>query len=373
MKRIFIISGELSGDIHGAGLMREIIARAPDTEFLGLGGPRMNEVAPSIEDWVESAAVVGISEVIQRYSWFKQRLAACMESIAREKPDAVILIDYTGFNLRIAKAIHKQQLKTQTIYFISPQVWAWRKGRIKEMAQTLDLMICIFPFEKPLYEKSGLRTEFAGHPMVDRVKELRRPWQREPGLVGFFPGSRKAEVKRLFPVMIEAAKIIKHNVPEARFAISAANEKLAGLMSELADTIGFPESKAWIETGTFYDLMQRAETGAVASGTATLEAACFGLPYALIYKVAWPTYFVAKAVMSIDHIGIINVLAQREVVQELLQSDCTPETLAKSMTDLLRSREKREALQKDLAAVVATLGEGGAYIKAAELALNAIP
>jgi lipid-A-disaccharide synthase len=240
------------------------------------------------------------------------------------------------------------------------------------MAKTLDLVICIFPFEKPFYEKSGLRAEFAGHPMVDRVQTLRRSWKREPGLVGWFPGSREDEVRRLFPVMIKAAQLIKQRVPAARFAVSAANEVLASQMRELADEAGVPEAKRWIETGTVYDLMQRAQVGTVASGTATLEAACFGLPYALIYRVAWPTYIAAKLLVRIRFIGIINVLAEREVVSELIQHRCNPRAIAESMIELLTSDERRGVIEAELAAVVATLGEGGSYGRAAKIVLNAI-
>ena len=240
------------------------------------------------------------------------------------------------------------------------------------MARTLDLVICIFPFEKPLYQKSGLHAEFAGHPMVDRVETLRRPWKREPGLVGWFPGSREDEVRRLFPVMIKAAQLIKEQVPNARFAVSAANEVLASQMRELADASGYPDAKRWIETGTVYDLMQRAEVGTVASGTATLEAACFGLPYALIYRISWPTYIAAKILVRIKFIGIINVLAEREVVEELIQHRCTPKAVADSMVALLTSVGKRENLQRGLAEVVATLGAGGAYQRAAKSVIKAI-
>ena len=369
-RHLMIIAGEISGDTHGSGLMREIIAQAPGTRFTGLGGPLMRKIAgEGVEDWLESAAVMGLSEVLAKLSYFKQRMRDCEAALTAEKPDAVIMVDYPGFNLRLAKLIRGMGIDTRIIYYISPQVWAWKKGRLKQMAKTLDLMICIFPFEKPLYEKSGLRTEFAGHPMMDRVQTLRRAWEREPGLVGWFPGSRVDEVRRLFPVMLRASKLIKSSVPHARFAVSAANESLASLMRHMAESAGMPEARAWIETDTVYDLMQRAEVGVVASGTATLEAACFGLPYALIYKVAWPTYVVAKVVVRIKHIGIINVLAGREVVQELVQNLCTPEKVAAAMVELLTQPEKRVALQNDLASVVATLGDAGAYSRAAQAAL----
>ena len=372
-KRLFIVAGEISGDTHASDLMREIVEQAPGTCFKGLGGPLMRKVAgEGVEDWLESAAVLGLVEVLARYGYFKKRMDDCLAAVTEEKPDAVILVDYPGFNLRLAQAIRARNIDTRLLYYISPQVWAWKKGRIKQMAKMLDLMICIFPFEKPLYEKSGLRTEFAGHPMVDRVQTLRRPWQREPGLVGWFPGSRLNEVKRLFPVMMQAAQVIRRSVPGARFAVSAANEALASEMRAMADVAGMPEAKAWIETGTVYDLMQRAETGAVASGTATLEAACFGLPYALVYRVAWSTYLAAKVVVRIKFIGIINVLAGREVVPELVQHLCSPERLGAAMVEMLTHPEKRAALQQDLASVVATLGEGGAYARAAHAVLAAL-
>jgi lipid-A-disaccharide synthase len=240
------------------------------------------------------------------------------------------------------------------------------------MAKVLDLMICIFPFEKDFYEESGLKTEFSGHPMVDRVKTLKRDWPRETGLVGWFPGSRMNEVKRLFPVMLEASKGILLQVPGTRFAVSAANQNLANELRHMADAAGMPEAKRWVEVGTVYDLFQRCQVGAVASGTATLEAACFGMPYALVYRVNAITFAVAKTVVKITKIGIINVLAQRDVVRELVQADLSPDSLALEMVTLLTDTEKRQALEKDLASVVATLGEGGAYARAAQEVMAAL-
>ncbi|WP_395750894.1 lipid-A-disaccharide synthase [Prosthecobacter sp.] len=367
MNRIFIIAGELSGDTHAAGLLRELKLLEPDMKVVGLGGPKMREVVgEGVEDWVETAGVVGLWEVVKMYRYFKEKMNGVLDSILDQKPEAVILVDYPGFNLRLASGLRTAGYKGRILYYISPQVWAWKKGRVKTMAKVLNLMICIFPFEKDFYEKSGLRTEFSGHPMVDRVVTLKREWKREPGLVGWFPGSRLNEVRRLFPIMMDAAKVIKEAMPNARFAVSAANETLAGFMRNMADEHGMPEAKRWIETGTVYDLMQRAEAGAVASGTATLEAACFGLPYTLVYNVSWPTYVIGKLVVRIKHLGIINILAKREVVKELVQGNLNAQTLAKATLELLTSPAKREALQQDLADVVATLGSGGAYTRAAQ-------
>jgi lipid-A-disaccharide synthase len=234
------------------------------------------------------------------------------------------------------------------------------------MAKLLDLMICIFPFEKELYERSGLRTVFAGHPMVDRVKTLTRGWPREAGLVGFFPGSRANEVRKLFPVMMETAKLIQQQMPGVRFAVSAANQTLARLMLDIINASDMPDARRWIETGSVYDLMQRAEVGVVASGTATLEAACFGLPYLLVYKVNPVTYAVGKAVVRIKHLGIVNILAGETVVKEMVQGRFKPEKLSMEVLALLQDNVARDALSARLHEVVAELGEGGAYGRAAD-------
>ncbi len=371
--RIFIIAGEISGDTHGAGFISALRETEPDIEVSGLGGAKMRTVGgDGIEDWVETAGVVGLWEVLKMYGYFKKRFEEVVARVLEEKPDGVVLVDYPGFNLRVAKALREGGYEGRLIYYISPQVWAWKKGRVKTMAKVLDRMICIFPFEKPFYEKSGLETEFAGHPMVDRAAQLRRDWKREPGLVGWFPGSRLNEVKRLFPVMLEAAKLIRKSVPEARFAVSAANEGLASEMRAMADQAGMKEARSWIETGTVYDLMQRAQVGAVASGTATLEAACLGLPYALVYKVTTFTYLAAKFVVRIKNLGIINILAGRDVVPELVQGQLNPTELSRQMIHWLQNEGLREALVADLASVVATLGEGGAYRRAANVCLECL-
>jgi lipid-A-disaccharide synthase len=368
MSRLFFIAGELSGDTHGSGLIQALRDLHPDTQFSGLGGPKMKAAGGTdITDWVETAGVVGLWEVLKMYGYFKQRFNETVAAVLTTKPDAVIFVDYPGFNLRIAKALRENGYSGKLIYYISPQVWAWKKGRVKVMARVLDLMICIFPFEKPFYEASGLPTEFGGHPMVDRTAQLRNTSPRDPNLIGWFPGSRKNEVRLLLPVMLAASQIILRRHPETRFAISAANPTLAAEMTAMAQAAGLPEAASWIETGTVYDLMQRATAGAVASGTATLEAACFGLPYALVYHVNWLTYLVGKSVVRIKHLGMVNILAQREVVKELIQHTLTPDSLAAEMLRLLRDPAARSALQTDLAKVVATLGEPGAYQRAATI------
>ncbi len=368
MKRLFIIAGETSGDTHGAGLMAALQEQHAGVEFHGLGGPKMHALAgDDVEDWIEKAAVVGLVEVLKHYPFFRRKFNEQLKRIAALKPDAVVLIDYPGFNLRMAKALRSRVPGLKIVYYISPQVWAWNRGRIPKMAQWLDLMICIFPFEVALYNASGLNTVFGGHPMTDHLETKRISAPREHDLIGLFPGSREREVARLFPLLLDTAKKLASTRPRLRFAAAASSDKLRDIMVEMAG--GFPVE---VTTGSASDLMQCAAAGIVASGTATLEAAFFGLPYCLVYKVAQPTYLAARQLVKVPYLGIVNILAGREVVREFIQADATPETIAPEIARLLNSATARAALQAELAQVVSTLGGGGAYRKAADLLWQAI-
>ena len=373
MKQLFLVAGELSGDTHGAGLMRALQEFHGPVKFLGLGGPQMRAIGgEGMEDWAAKAGVVGLWEVLKMYAFFKHKFDETLNLIAEAKPDAVVLIDYPGFNLRLAKALRDRGFKQRIIFYISPQVWAWKRGRIKTMARLLDLMICIFPFEKPLYEKSGLPTVFAGHPMVDRIKALKKDGSRESGLVGLFPGSRANEVIRLLPTLLHAAGLIRAKLPTTRFVISAANASLKERMLKIIAASALPEAAGWIELNNSQELMQRVECAAVCSGTATLEAACFGLPYVLVYKVNPITYAVGRGVMKIKYLGIVNVLADDDVVTELVQHDFNAERVASELTGLLSNPSKREALREKFDHVVSLLGEGGAYHRAADAVMEAL-
>ena len=188
---IYFVAGEVSADNHAAALMRSLRVLDPELKFIGRGGPQMQQVAGArIKNWIGDAAVLGLWEVLRKYGYFREQFRQTLNEIQESKPDAVILIDYPGFNLRVARSLRKQSHRHKTVYYISPQVWAWNRGRIPKMARWLDLMLCIFPFEKPLYEQSGLRTEFVGHPIVEQMARDRVPVARDPLLLGLFPGSR---------------------------------------------------------------------------------------------------------------------------------------------------------------------------------------
>jgi len=368
--RLFLLSGERSGDRHGAGLMEELRAKEPDIIFHGLGGVEMHALCPDIPDWVEEAGVVGLVEVLKKYAWFRRKFAETLQQIGELQPDAVILIDYPGFNLRLAKALRQRGYAGKIIYYISPQVWAWHRGRIPGMGKLLDLMICIFPFEKDLYEGCGLRTVFGGHPLVEYHRRRRHNITREPGLIGFFPGSRHREIAKHFPPLLDAAQRMKVERPALKFVASAASEKLAATMRAML--AANPVAGLTIETGTAHTLMQRVACGAVASGTATLEAAILELPYCLIYKVSPGTYLAGRMLIRVPFLGIINILAGREVVKELLQRHCTGRRIAAELLRLSDDSTARTALSGELRTIVEKLAGDDAYGRAAVAILSTL-
>lgn len=359
-KSLFLVSGEISGDTHGAALLESL---GEGWAFSGLGGPRMNGIASDVEDWLDEAAVLGLAEVLRKYGYFRRKMDETARRIRDERPDGVVLIDYPGFNLRLAARLRKEGYDGKLIYYISPQVWAWKQGRIKTMAQLLDLMICIFPFEKVLYEESGLPTVFAGHPLVDSMEGIRDPGiERDPKLVALLPGSREREIAKLYPPMLDAARILLKGDPELRFATTGATGPLTEKLREMSRAAGVR-----VEVGqqSSNQIMQCAAVGVVASGTATLEAACLGLPYCLVYKTAWLTAFAARKLISVEFLGIVNVIAEREVVRELLQERATGNEIAEELGRLLEDKKARSDLEKELAEVVDSLGEGGSHERAA--------
>ena len=356
-----IIAGEASGDTHGAALMRSLRAERPGVRFTGKGGPKMEAEAIAssgqLENWIAEAGVLGLWDVLRHYGYFRRKFDALVEELAAHPPEALILVDYPGFNLRLAKAVRKRRIPARIIYYISPQVWAWNRRRIPEMARALDLMICIFPFEREIYESSGLNTVFVGHPMAGELHAV--PTEaRDATLLGLFPGSRTREVLRIFPSMLGAAGLIHRSRPDIRFEVAAATPAHAELLRKM---ISEHRADITVSTGASRDLMSRAAVGLVCSGTATLEAACLGLPYALVYRGALLTYEVGIRVIRVPYLGIVNILAGRSVIREFIQHAATPAALADESLRLLNSREAREKLSSELAEVVAMLEARESY------------
>ncbi|HXI74557.1 MAG TPA: lipid-A-disaccharide synthase [Pyrinomonadaceae bacterium] len=364
---IYFIAGEVSADNHGAALMRSLRVLDPDLKFIGRGGPQMQQVAGAqFKNWIGDAAVLGLWEVLRKYGYFREQFHQTLNEIKESKPDAVVLIDYPGFNLRLARALRRQSQGHKTIYYISPQVWAWNRGRIKRMAHFIDLVLCIFPFETALYAASGLRAVFVGHPMIERLETQKIDAHRDQNLIGLFPGSRSREVRKIFPVMIEAARLLLQLNPTLRFRVAAASEELALEMNEqLADRQAIE-----INVGETATIMQRAFVGMVASGSATLEAAYFGMPFVLIYKVAWPTYVAARLVVNVDFLGMPNLLAGKEVVPEFIQHEAKPDAIATAVRLLMEDSPARDRMISDFDAITRKLGGTGASERGAHAILD---
>ncbi|MEI8294365.1 MAG: lipid-A-disaccharide synthase [bacterium] len=381
---LWFVAGEESGDSRAVEVMRAIQDQHPSVVFGGAGGSGMAALCErQFDNWVQQAAVTGLWDVLKNYGYFHSKFRAMLAAIREKKPDAVVLVDYPGFNLRLARALRGSGYSGKILYYISPQVWAWNRGRIPKMARFLDLMICVFPFEAPLYEASGLHTVFVGHPLLEALAAKRGGFERENNLLGLFPGSREREVNRNFPVMLEAARLVAEKIPGIRFEASAASESRARVMRRMAE--GFPVE---VREGNAHELMQRATAGIVCSGTATLEAAFFGLPYILIYKTAWLTFEVGRRLVDVNALGIINILnnyqvhppqnpalpakAAPHVVREFIQNDATPNALAEESLRLLTDESARADLRNQLVQIVAMLKAEGASERAAKALLNSL-
>jgi lipid-A-disaccharide synthase len=372
---IYFVAGEVSADNHGAALMRSLrdLSRDWGIHFIGRGGPEMRRVAgEGFKDWLADAAVLGLWEVIRKYGYFRQQFRETLNEIQESKPDAIVLIDYPGFNLRLAHALRRQFQQQRIIYYISPQVWAWNRGRIKKMARILDLVLCIFPFEADLYNKSGLRATFVGHPMLERLRSQRIEIERDPNLIGLFPGSRLPEVRKIFPVMLNTMRELQKQNRDMYFEVAAASRKLTVGLNEILDQHVRDRQVVQIKVGETAAIMRRAFVGIVASGSATLEAAYFRMPFVLIYKVAWPTYLAARLVVNVKHLGMPNVLAEREVIPEFIQHRAKPEAIAKAVWQLMENADPRERMTSEFDAIVGQLGKGDASEKAAEAILEEV-
>ncbi len=371
--KIYFVAGEASGDNHGAALMEALRREQPDLDLLGRGGPQMKRIAGTgFNDWSHEAGVVGLWEVLKHYGYFRREFQKALREIAEAKPDAVVLIDYPGFNLRLARALREKSLGGKIIYYISPQVWAWNRARIPKMAEWLDLMLCIFPFEADLYERSGLRTIFVGHPMIESLEARRLGLSRDPNLIGLFPGSRVREVRKLMPILLEAMRDLHVGRPNLRFEIAAASEALANAIQQEMAAFGGVLPAAQIVIGRTAETMQRSAAGVVASGTATLEAAFFRMPFVLIYKVSGMTYLAGRMLIRVRHLGMPNVLAGREIVPEFIQARARPKAIIRELIRLLEDERRRVQMLADFDEVIGKLGPGGANEAAARAILGAL-
>lgn len=378
MKSILVIAGEVSGDMHAADVVRAARALAPDLRFFGVGGERLRDAGMEILVDAREMAVLGLWEVVKRYGFFRRVFADLLRAADERRPDAVLLIDYPGFNLRFAEEMKRRGIPV--LYYICPQVWAWHRSRIPKMAGLLRRLMVIFPFEVDVFAGTGLRVNYVGHPLVDEARrELASardelPWPSPapgggPGAprVALLPGSRRQELERILPVMWQAAGALERRVPGVGFVLAAASEEAAGWVRDITARAGGGPSRCVILAGATRQVLREATAAMVKSGTSTIEAALMNCPMIVVYKASPITYFFGRMLVRVPHLGMVNLIAGREAFREFLQDAATPEALASAVAPLLDETSERAAALAALRDVQAKLGDGGAAERAAAI------
>ena len=374
-KRIMIVAGEASGDIYGADLAREACRMESGLRFFGIGGARMREAGVETCIDIADMAVVGFVEVLKHFDIISSAYFRLKKILLETPPDLLILIDYPGFNLRLAKVAKRAGVKV--LYYISPQIWAWRQGRVKKIARLVDHMAVILPFEAQLYRQTGVPVTFVGHPMLDLVRvSMNRDQAAESfgldssrKIVGLFPGSRQSEIARMLPTIAAAARNLKERLPEAQFVVPVAStlrrEDLEPHLDAAGVAVTYTEDR-------IHELIRSCDAIVSVSGTVTLEIALVGTPMVIIYRLAPLTYQLAKRLIKIKYIGLCNILAGRSVAEELIQDKATPDAIANSLFAILTEPDTAALRRSELSIIRGCLEKGGASVNVARLALEMI-
>ena len=375
-KKLFLIAGEASGDLQGAALARRLKQLEPTLVLRGIGGPLMASEGIELLHDLTKDAVLGLGDVLRKYSLFRKVFSKALSEIRAFRPDAVILIDYPGFNLRLAKKLNHQ---FKIIYYISPQIWAWGKRRIHTIKKTVDLMIVLFQFEAQLYRAAGVPVVWVGHPLIDIAQtpkprsELRAEWlpkaPPDTKIVALLPGSRHTEVKRILPEMLGVAKTVHARLPKVQFLLSEYNNLPRPLYEKIL-LDAHPTYPIQSIRNRSFDVLFASDAAMVSSGTATLEAALASTPFVILYKTAWSTFFLGRRLIQIPYIGLVNVVAGRKVVPEFIQHEIRAQTIAQETVYLLEHRDLREKMILDLKEVQGKLGAPNAAHRAAEAVLE---
>lgn len=370
--RVLIVAGEASGDLHGSGVVRELKKRLPSVEVFGIGGDAMQREGMELLFHVKELSVMGFVEVLKHLPKIFS-VERTLENIFYErKPNVVLLIDYPGFNLRFAQKIKKTN-GTRVIYYISPQIWAWKKGRIKKMKSAIDTMCVVFPFEKDLYREEGINVEFVGHPLLEElnVSSSRTNFFQQhqldatKKLVAFFPGSRKQEIEKIFPVMMKTARELRNKL-NVQVAVGVAPTLDADFLQSYLS----PKDEILLLSNRTHELMKHTDAAIVTSGTATLETALFETPMMVVYKTSFPTYLLGKMVLRISSIGLVNIVAGKNIVREYLQENATVKNFYGETKRLLFDEPYRMEMKRNLSNVRHSLGTAGASKRVAELILQ---
>ncbi|MGE5575824.1 MAG: lipid-A-disaccharide synthase [Syntrophothermus sp.] len=371
--KVMLVAGEASGDLHGSFVAKKIWEMEPSAEIYGMGGHRMRIAGVHLLFDPTRRSTIGFIEALAAVPLMKKILARMEKEFDLHRPDVIVLIDFPGFNMRVAEMAKQKGIPV--VYYFSPSAWAWGRKRAEKVAATATMVVSVFPFEAQVYREAGANVTYVGHPLVDIVEptmtreEARRflamPMARK--LVALMPGSRRREVRLLLPGMLAAAKLIRKKVPGTEFVLPLAPTITYHEVEPLLKQSGVPVRAISQLT---YDAMQACDMALIASGTATLEAACLGLPMVIVYKVSALTYRVGKLLVKIPYIGLPNIVAGRVVVPELLQDDATPERIAEEAEDILLEPGRADKVREALREVVSRLGEPGVLERVAGLILG---
>jgi lipid-A-disaccharide synthase len=366
--RLYLIAGEASGDLHGSNLMKELVAESGDqVDFRFWGGDKMKEVAGEPAKHIRDLAFMGFIEVLMNLRTILRNIKFCKQDILDFKPDALVLIDYPGFNLRIAKWAKENGIKVY--YYISPQIWAWKESRIHEIKRNVDHMFVILPFEKDFYGKHGMKVEYVGHPLLDAVQNYRTQTQNNTAIstsdkkiIAVLPGSRKQEVSIKLPIMLEALSTFTEYEVIVAGAPSLEEDFYKPYLNE----------RVRLVKGRTYDILMAAEAAVVTSGTATLEAALLGVPEVVCYKGSAISYHIARRLIKVKYISLVNLILDKESVVELIQDECNPIRIREELGAVLDGGSRREKVMKDYDDLKTKLGGGGASKKVAQSLLKTI-
>ncbi len=367
-KHLVIVAGEASGDMHAAHLIETLKRLDPSITFSGLGGPKMRAAGVDLYEDLTKMAVVGFWEVVKHYKDIKKAFNLILKKIDETAVDAVILVDYPGFNLRLARELKKRNIKV--IYYISPQVWAWKQKRVHFIKKNVDKMLVLFQFEKDLYANFGINVEFIGHPLIDTIKThgakesflLSNNLSPEKLTIGILPGSREKEIENLLPVMLDAAKRLAGEFPQIQFLIIKAPTIAR---SSIKQYLQRNSLTCQIIDDNIHDGVNACELCMVASGTATLETAILQKPMVVVYKTSLLTWILAKLFVKIADIGLVNVVAGRRIVPECVQFQATGRRIAAELKNIFTDELKIADMKTNLRAVKESLGPGGASLRAA--------
>lgn len=367
-----VVAGEVSGDMLAAGLVRAIGRRAPAARFFGIGGDELRAAGTEILQDASEMAVMGFLEVAVRLRFFRRVFARMVAEAQARRPDAVILVDYPGFNLRLAARLHAAGIPV--VYYVCPQVWAWHRSRMQAMARSIDLLLSIFPFEPPLFEGSGINVSFVGHPLVDRIAAGTPatdalPWAGTPR-IALLPGSRRTELDRILPAMAAAACLVEDRLPGASFILASPGPAMAEVAGRILAAQPRRPRRLAVVAGGARAALATASAAMVASGTVTVEACLLRCPMIIAYRTGRLTYALARALVRVPHIGMVNLIAGRRICPELIQGEASPRALAEAIVPLAGLTPERARMVDDLGAAAARLGPPGAADRAAERVLD---